>query len=478
MSKANDKLNNDIVFSNKNEELICKSDILNTNNVENNAKYDICKNKQTFTETNNSNNISKKNITNSNMRNMCDIKYINGDKIIKYIIKKSDRIENAVNKYYKKCFNENKSVEKLNKHEDINIAHSGNVCVENTNIKKRKVDNKKVNKNADMCAKKEKDTSKITSSEILHKETDDKKIDKLEMLKQDFYNNLDEMADEETLDEHNTNDNKQILNKIEQNTGERYTINNEICDSTNKNENLHIYDFGDDYNTYENIYKSETKKETKNEKNAIDLYMDALNTYDFLDARLSNKNDERSVKRQKINETTKKLDDKECYRVQKHNNIGFVPNIAITEKKNKYTYKDTNVSYNQNENTNDNKQNIINTILQEEFNYIIPSYRNTKSSNVENKYMPLSDKSHAKNYKTQLCRYFMSKTCTKDDKCNFSHDLSRFPCKAYHLRNNCTRAKCPFSHEQLKDDELARLKEGEENLEEKKYEFKSTLQFN
>lgn len=64
-----------------------------------------------------------------------------------------------------------------------------------------------------------------------------------------------------------------------------------------------------------------------------------------------------------------------------------------------------------------------------------------------------------KNYRTQLCKFHLSKTCTKGDKCTYSHDLKKFPCKAFHLRNNCNRKICPFSHQPLNDDELERLKE-------------------
>ncbi|KAM0687445.1 hypothetical protein COBT_001315 [Conglomerata obtusa] len=82
-----------------------------------------------------------------------------------------------------------------------------------------------------------------------------------------------------------------------------------------------------------------------------------------------------------------------------------------------------------------------------------------------------------KNYKTQLCRFFLSKSCTKGNDCHYSHDLKKFPCKAFHLRKNCRRNKCSFSHDPIDQLTLDRLKETEVYEKEEKHEFVSHLQF-
>ncbi|ADM12471.1 putative zinc finger domain-containing protein [Encephalitozoon intestinalis ATCC 50506] len=79
----------------------------------------------------------------------------------------------------------------------------------------------------------------------------------------------------------------------------------------------------------------------------------------------------------------------------------------------------------------------------------------------------------ASNYRTILCKFFLMNSCKHGDNCTYSHDTSKFPCKAFHIKGNCTRKDCPFSHEPPTDKEM------EEIISEKQEEstsfFKSTL---
>lgn len=77
------------------------------------------------------------------------------------------------------------------------------------------------------------------------------------------------------------------------------------------------------------------------------------------------------------------------------------------------------------------------------------------------------------NYKTQLCKFFIKGLCNRGSDCTFSHDTKAFPCHAYHLRDNCTRKVCRFSHLPITLEQLKQLRE-EEGCE--GVEFMSTFQ--
>lgn len=77
------------------------------------------------------------------------------------------------------------------------------------------------------------------------------------------------------------------------------------------------------------------------------------------------------------------------------------------------------------------------------------------------------------NYKTQLCKFFIKGLCNRGQDCTFSHDTKAFPCHAYHLRDNCTRKVCRFSHLPITLEQLKQLRE-EEGCE--GVEFMSTFQ--
>lgn len=76
-------------------------------------------------------------------------------------------------------------------------------------------------------------------------------------------------------------------------------------------------------------------------------------------------------------------------------------------------------------------------------------------------------------YRTILCKFFLMSSCKHGDSCSYSHDTSKFPCKAFHLRRSCTRRSCPFSHEPISDAAMKALVE--EQPEEPAAPFKSTL---
>lgn len=103
-----------------------------------------------------------------------------------------------------------------------------------------------------------------------------------------------------------------------------------------------------------------------------------------------------------------------------------------------------------------------------------------RSSISENKYteknVPPTDiqKKHYA-YKTQLCKFYIKGICTRGQECTFSHDSRSFPCFAYHLRDNCTRKACKFSHAPITLEQLNQLKEDEGLME---IEFTSSFGMN
>ena len=88
---------------------------------------------------------------------------------------------------------------------------------------------------------------------------------------------------------------------------------------------------------------------------------------------------------------------------------------------------------------------------------------------------------------SDICRYYLADSCTKGDKCPFSHSLKSHPCRFYHAGaignpdpdasggGTCKRAdNCTFSHQRLDHQqrailelEIARLKECSERSEER-----------
>ena len=68
------------------------------------------------------------------------------------------------------------------------------------------------------------------------------------------------------------------------------------------------------------------------------------------------------------------------------------------------------------------------------------------------------------------CKFFIAGSCMKGSACHFSHELSKFPCKFFHLKGECAAALkgCRFSHDPISPDELERLRTAEtERINEK-----------
>lgn len=59
--------------------------------------------------------------------------------------------------------------------------------------------------------------------------------------------------------------------------------------------------------------------------------------------------------------------------------------------------------------------------------------------------------------KKHLCKYFVKNACIRGNNCTFSHDLSKFPCKLFHIKKNCRRKNCPFSHAPISEEEVKLL---------------------
>ncbi|KAI5192147.1 hypothetical protein NEMIN01_1840 [Nematocida minor] len=59
--------------------------------------------------------------------------------------------------------------------------------------------------------------------------------------------------------------------------------------------------------------------------------------------------------------------------------------------------------------------------------------------------------------KKHLCKYFVKNACIRGSNCTFSHDLSKFPCKLFHIKKNCRRKNCQFSHAPISEEEVKLL---------------------
>lgn len=69
-------------------------------------------------------------------------------------------------------------------------------------------------------------------------------------------------------------------------------------------------------------------------------------------------------------------------------------------------------------------------------------------------------------YKSAICRFFLNNSCTRGDNCAFSHNIRNFPCRAFHLRKNCTRKLCTYSHDPVSMAVFNKMKE--DDMKEKK----------
>lgn len=93
----------------------------------------------------------------------------------------------------------------------------------------------------------------------------------------------------------------------------------------------------------------------------------------------------------------------------------------------------------------------------------------SKNTSKENERTPPTPNT-PNNYRTMLCKFFLANTCKHGDGCAFSHNLSQFPCRAFHLRGSCTKRSCPFSHAPVSAETLQEMQGRQEEPS-----FKSTL---
>jgi cleavage and polyadenylation specificity factor subunit 4 len=93
-----------------------------------------------------------------------------------------------------------------------------------------------------------------------------------------------------------------------------------------------------------------------------------------------------------------------------------------------------------------------------------PARRKEEPSTRESERLPA-------NYRTALCKFFLVNSCKKGESCAYSHDTSQFPCRAFHIKKNCTKKNCGFSHEKASEEALQEL-EGPKTEE---LQFISTL---
>lgn len=62
--------------------------------------------------------------------------------------------------------------------------------------------------------------------------------------------------------------------------------------------------------------------------------------------------------------------------------------------------------------------------------------------------------------KNELCRYVLNGKCSKGDKCYYSHDISKVPCRFYHLYGRCKNGdECVFVHGDVSQQVKERLAE-------------------
>ncbi|KAI5165869.1 hypothetical protein NEIRO03_0820 [Nematocida sp. AWRm78] len=79
------------------------------------------------------------------------------------------------------------------------------------------------------------------------------------------------------------------------------------------------------------------------------------------------------------------------------------------------------------------------------------SAKDSSDENIMMKSMPYKPE------KKHLCKYFVKNACIRGSNCTFSHDLSKFPCKLFHIKKNCRRKNCQFSHAPISDEEVRLL---------------------
>jgi hypothetical protein len=57
----------------------------------------------------------------------------------------------------------------------------------------------------------------------------------------------------------------------------------------------------------------------------------------------------------------------------------------------------------------------------------------------------------------EICKYHLVGACQKGENCIYSHDFSTFPCKYFHLENECRDKLCRFSHSAISEEKKMEL---------------------
>lgn len=87
--------------------------------------------------------------------------------------------------------------------------------------------------------------------------------------------------------------------------------------------------------------------------------------------------------------------------------------------------------------------------------------KNQKDSSENSSELFLIQKKILKNNSDKICKFFLNNSCLKGENCSFSHNIRKFPCKAFHLKKNCSRKICTYSHEPVSLSEFNKMMEEE-----------------
>lgn len=72
-------------------------------------------------------------------------------------------------------------------------------------------------------------------------------------------------------------------------------------------------------------------------------------------------------------------------------------------------------------------------------------------NNYKNNY---KDKGFERRKPQEICKYYLGNSCSKGNKCTFSHNLKSVPCKFYHALGYCDKGnRCQFGHTRLLSEE-------------------------
>jgi hypothetical protein len=64
-----------------------------------------------------------------------------------------------------------------------------------------------------------------------------------------------------------------------------------------------------------------------------------------------------------------------------------------------------------------------------------------------------------------ICKFYLTGNCHRGKDCSFNHNLKDYPCKYLHGTGYCDKGeKCRFSHERMKDDEIPKFIEENEDF--------------